>query len=345
MRVGIAGASGYTGLELVRLVPRHPRLELVAITSEQRSGMAAGDAFPGLRGLVDLRFESLDPKRLAERVDVAFCCLPHGGSARAVAELRSAGVAVVDLSADFRLRSREDYARWYGEHAAPDLFGAAAYGIPELHRAELAGASFTAAAGCYPTCSVLPLAPFLREGLVETSGIVIDAKSGVSGAGRTLADGYLLAELEGNSHAYKPGSVHRHVPEIEQELALAAGERVHVAFVPHLLPTTRGMLASVFVRPKAKLSSAEARAVLLRAYASEPFVRVLPEGETPAIASVRGTNFCDVAAVSDERSGTLILLSAIDNLGKGASGQMIQCLNAMQGWPETEGLLAGPLLP
>lgn len=345
MRVAIAGASGYTGLELIRLVGRHPQLELVAITSEQRAGMAAGDAFPALRGGVDLAFESLDAASLAERVDVAFLCLPHGMSATVVGPLRAAGVRVIDLGGDFRLRNMDDYIRWYGEHKAPELFGTAVYGIPELYRAELAGAPLAAAAGCYPTSALLPLLPFLREGRIETDGIVVDAKSGVSGAGRTLDEGYLFAELEGSPRAYKVGGVHRHVPEIEQEASLTAGAPIRLSFIPHLLPITRGMLTSVITRPRQALSTADALAVLDAAYRDEPFVRVLPEGEFPSVAAVRGTNFCDVTAVSDERAGTLLLLSSLDNLVKGASGQMVQCLNAMAGLEETEGLGLEPWLP
>jgi N-acetyl-gamma-glutamyl-phosphate reductase len=345
MRVAIAGASGYTGLELIRLVQHHPELELAAITSEQRAGVAAGDAFPGLRGLVDLPFESLDPASLAGRVETAFLCLPHGTSAAAVGPLRAAGVRVVDLGGDFRLRSMDDYIRWYGEHQAPELFGSAVYGIPELYRGDLAGASLAAAAGCYPTSALLPLLPFLREGRVATESIVVDAKSGVSGAGRTLADGYLFAELEGSPHAYKVGGVHRHVPEMEQEASVAAGEAIRLSFIPHLLPITRGMLTSVITRPRQALTTADAIAVLGEAYRDDPFVRVLPEGEFPTVAAVRGTNFCDVTAVSDERAGNLVLLSALDNLGKGASGQMVQCLNAMVGLDETTGLLLEPWLP
>jgi len=345
MRVAILGASGYTGLELQRLVLRHPELELVAITSEQRAGVAAGDAFPALRGLVDLRFEALDAEALAGRIDVALCCLPHGASARAVGALYRAGVRVVDLAADFRLRSLEDYTRWYGEHALPELIGEAVYGVPELHREALRGARLCAAAGCYPTSALLPLVPFLRAGCVDTTGIVVDAKSGVSGAGRKLDTLYLFGELEANAFAYKVGGVHRHVPEIEQEASAAAGEAVRISFVPHLIPVTRGMLTTVALRPRTALGADEAREVLADAWADEPFVRVLPAGETPTLAAVRGTNFCDVAAVMDERSGTLVLLCALDNLGKGASGQMLQCLNVMQGWPETTGLLQAPLLP
>jgi N-acetyl-gamma-glutamyl-phosphate reductase len=345
VRIAIVGGSGYTGLEAIRIVLRHPQLELVAITSEQRDGLAAADAFPGLRGLVDLRFEKLDAASLAGRVDAVLCCLPDGPAAQAVAAFHRAGVTVVDLAGNFRLLSMDDYTKWYGVHAAPELFGKAVYGIPELHRAELAGAKLAAAAGCYPTAALLPLVPLLRAGLIETTGLVIDAKSGVSGAGRTLSDGYLYAELDGNPHAYKVGSVHRHVPEMEQEASAAAGESIRLSFVPQLLPTTRGMLATVIARPRGTLSTADVLEVLGSAYAAEPFVRVLPEGELPQVASVRGTNFCDVAAVSDERSGTLLLLSSLDNLVKGASGQMVQCLNVMCGFDETEGLLVAPLLP
>ncbi len=251
---------------------------------------------------------------------------------------------VVDLSADFRLHSLATYQEWYGEHPVPARLAEAVYGLPELHREALRTAQLVAAPGCYPTSALLPLAPLLRAGLVETRGIHIDSKSGVSGAGRTLADGYLFGELDGNSHAYKPGFAHRHAPEIEQEASLVAGAEVRVTFVPHLLPITRGMVTSVYVRPRSG-DAERARRALHDAYDGEPFVRVLPEGETPAIASVRGTNFCDVALFADARNDTWILLSALDNLGKGASGQAVQCANLICGLPETTGLLDTALLP
>jgi len=344
MKVAVVGASGYTGLELLRILLRHPEFEIAAVTSEQRAGRDVGDVFPALRGRIDLRFEAVDPAALAGRVELAFTALPHAASARAVAALRDAGVRVVDLSADFRLHSLDTYQQWYGEHPVPARLAEAVYGLPELHRDALRTAQLVAAPGCYPTSALLPLAPLLRAGLVEMRGIHIDAKSGVSGAGRTLADGYLFGELDGNSHAYKPGYTHRHAPEIEQEASLVAGAEVRVTFVPHLLPITRGMVTSVYVRPRGG-DAARARRLLHEAYDREPFVRVLPEGETPAIASVRGTNFCDVALVSDERNDTWILLSALDNLGKGASGQAVQCANIVCGLPETTGLLDTALLP
>jgi N-acetyl-gamma-glutamyl-phosphate reductase len=344
MRVAVVGASGYTGLELVRILLRHPIFELVAVTSEQRAGQPVGDAFPGLRGHVDLRFERAEPAALAPKVDLAFTALPHAASAPTVRALRDAGVAVADLSADFRLRSLDTYRAWYGEHPAPELLETAVYGVPELHREALRSAGLVAVAGCYPTSALLPLVPFLRAGLLDPSAILIDAKSGVSGAGRKLEADYLFAELDGNCRAYKVGA-HRHAPEIEQEASVAAGVEVRVTFVPHLIPATRGIATSVFAKPREKLTAADARAVLEEAYAQERFVRVLPAGETPSLASVRGSNFCDVAAFADERTQTLVLLSTLDNLVKGASGQAVQCANLMRGLPEELGLLEAAILP
>jgi N-acetyl-gamma-glutamyl-phosphate reductase len=344
MRVAILGASGYSGLELLRIVLRHPRLEPVVVTSEQRAGQEVGEAFPQLRGLAGLRFEALDPERIAGRVDAAFSCLHAGTAARAVAVLRKAGLPVVDLSADFRLRDPAVYAAWYGEHQAPELFGQAVYGIPELHGAELRGASFAAAAGCHATAALLPLAPFLRADLVSPGPVIVDSKTGVSGAGRALEDRYLFTELDENVQAYKVAA-HRHAPEIEQEASLAAGRGVAVTLVPQLLPVIRGIAASVYLRPKAALTTRDAHALLSEAYRDEPFVRVLPAGQAPSLAAVRGSNFCDVSAFVDERHGTLVVLSTLDNLGKGASGQMVQCLNVMLGFDEREGLMEAPLAP
>ncbi len=344
MKVAVVGASGYTGLELVRILLRHPEFELAAVTSEQRRGRPVGAAFPSLRGQLDLVFEAADPSALAGRVELAFSALPHAASARVVAALRAGGVQVVDLSADFRLRDPRVYRATYGEHPAPELLASAVYGLPELYRERLIGAELVAAPGCYPTGALLPLVPFLREGLIEPWAW-IDAKSGASGAGRKLEAGYLFAELDENCAAYKVGGVHRHVPEIEQEASAAAGKPVTVSFVPHLLPTIRGLATTLFVRPRRRLAAADARAVLEAAWGGERFVRVLPEGETPSLSAVRGANFCDVAAFSDERSGALILLSALDNLVKGAAGQAVQCANLMRGLPEWTGLLEAPLAP
>jgi N-acetyl-gamma-glutamyl-phosphate reductase len=340
----VLGASGYAGLELLRILLRHPAFEIAAVTSEQRAGQPVGDAFPALRGQLDLVFEAADAASLAPKVDLAFAALPHAASAPSVAALRRAGVAVADLSADFRLRDPAVYRDWYGEHPAPQLLAEAVYGLPELHREKLRGAGLVACPGCYPTGALLPLAPFLREGLVEATGIAIDSKSGVSGAGRKLEVGYLFAELDENVHAYKVAQ-HRHAPEIEQEASALAGEPVRATFVPHLVPTIRGIATSIYARPRRSLSAADAHEVLAKAYRDERFVRVLPPGETPRLASVRGSNFCDVAVVSDERNRTLVLLSALDNLVKGASGQAVQCANLMRGLPEETGLLEAPCAP
>lgn len=344
MRVAVLGASGYAGLELLRILLRHPGFEIAAITSEQRAGQAVGETFPALRGQLDLAFEAADPARLASKVDLAFAALPHAASAPSVATLRRAGVPVVDLSADFRLRDAATYRQWYGEHPAPELVREAVYGLPELHRERLRGAALVACPGCYPTSALLPLAPFLRDGWVETTGIAVDSKSGVSGAGRKLEAGYLFAELDENVHAYKVAQ-HRHAPEIEQEASALAGEPVRITFVPHLVPTIRGIATSVYARPRRPLTAERAHEVLAAAYRHERFVRVLPPGETPRLASVRGSNFCDVAVFCDERNGTLVLLSALDNLVKGASGQAVQCANLMRGLPEEMGLLEAPFAP
>jgi N-acetyl-gamma-glutamyl-phosphate reductase len=337
MRVAVVGASGYTGLESVRIVLRHPELELAVITSEQRAGQPAGDCFPALRGLTDLKFEANDPAGLAGRVDVAICCLPHAASAQTIAAIHEVGILAMDISADFRLRDPVVYEENYGEHKAPQLFGGAVYGMPEVYREEIKTAKMIAAPGCYPTGALLPMLPFLKAGVVETQGIFVDSKTGVSGAGRSLQDGFLFAELEGNSHAYKVAS-HRHGPEMEQEASLAAGEPVSITFVPYLIPTIRGIVSSVLMRGKGGLSATAAQEILASAYADEPFIRVLPVGEAPALQSVKGTNFCDVAVTVDDHTGNVVALSAIDNLVKGSGGQAVQCLNIMKGWPETTGL-------
>ncbi|MCH2170084.1 N-acetyl-gamma-glutamyl-phosphate reductase [Myxococcota bacterium] len=345
MRVAVIGASGYTGLELIRILSRHPQFEISVATSEQRAGQAVGAAFPSLGGILDLDFEANDPERVAQRVDFAFTALPHGASAPAVASLRKAGVPVADLSADFRIRDVGTYEASYGSHGAPEWLDSAVYGLPELYRESLAATDLAAVAGCYPTSVLLPLVPLLRAGMLEPGHLMVDSKSGVSGAGRKLEADYLFAELEGDCRAYQVGGVHRHVPEMEQEAGAAAGAAACITFVPHLLPTTRGIATSIYARPVGGLSAARAREVLLDAYAQERFVRVLPEGQAPRLSSVKGSNYCDVAAFADERTGTLILLSTLDNLVKGAAGQAVQCANLMCGFPEDQGLLEVPIAP
>ncbi len=345
MRVAVVGASGYTGLELLRILMRHPQVEITAVTSEQRAGQRVGACFPSLRGLLELDFEALDPAALAARVELVFAALPHAASAPAVRALRKAGVAVVDLSADFRLRDPDTYEAFYGPHGAPELFGSAVYGLPELHRAALPGAELVAAPGCYPTSVLLPTAPFLEAGWIESDTLWVDSKSGVSGAGRKLEEAFLFAEIDENCRAYKPGGQHRHVPEIEEQAGALAGAPVRVSFVPHLLPAVRGIVTTVYGRLRRPVEPEEARDLLLQRYGEEPFVRVLEIGETPSLAAVRGSNFCDVVAVPDPRTQTLILLSALDNLVKGAGGQAVQCMNLMRGWDESLGLREAPWVP
>ena len=344
MKVAVIGASGYTGLELLRILLRHPELEVAVATSEQRAGRAVGEAFPSLRGRLDLAFEANDPAAIAGRAELAFAALPHAASAPTVKALRDAGLPVVDLSADFRL-DLATYEAWYGAHPAPELLAEAVYGMPELHREALRGAKLAASAGCYPTSVLLPLVPLLREGLIEPAGLHVDAKSGVSGAGRSLAEGYLFAELANDFRAYKPGYAHRHAPELEQQASAIAGSEVRLTFVPQLLPTVRGIAASIYARPRGGARFVQARQALEAAYADEPFVRLLPEGEVPTLGAVVGSNFCDVALVEDAHNDTWILLSSIDNLVKGASGQAVQCANLMCGFEETVGLLEPALLP
>lgn len=345
MRVAVIGASGYTGLELLRILARHPEFEVCVATSEQRAGAPVSEGFPSLRGIVELDFEANDPVAIADRVDLAFTALPHAASAQTVLALRKAGVRVLDLSADFRLRDVDTYRAWYGDHPAPELIETAVYGLPELYRERLAKTELVAVPGCFPTSALLPLVPFLKQGLVATEGIVIDSKTGVSGAGRKLDEQFLFAELDDNCFPYKVGNQHRHVPELEQEAGIAAGSDLSITFVPHLLPTIRGILTSIYLRPNRPMTTEQAHRVLEEAYAHERFVRVLPVGQNPSLAAVRGSNFCDVAAVCDERTNTLILLAALDNLVKGASGGAVQSANVMCGFPEETALLEAPLVP
>jgi len=345
MRVAVIGASGYTGIELVRILLRHPEFEISVVTSEQRAGGAVVESLPAFQGLLDLDFEAVDPKRIADEAELAFTALPHAASAAVVKELCAAGMSVVDLSADFRLRDLATYESWYAKHPAPDLLAQAVYGLPEAYRSQIPGAKLVAAPGCYPTSVLVPLRPFLQAGLVDTQPIFIDSKSGTSGAGKKLQQDLLFSEVDENCRSYSVGGKHRHIPEIEQEASAAAGESVSVVFTPYLLPTIRGIVTSIYCRPRQPLSQQEASQILREAYAEEPFVRVLPEGKTPSLAAVRGSNFCDVAAVVDARNGALLLLSAIDNLVKGSGGQAVQCANLMFELPESMGLLEAPLVP
>lgn len=344
MRVGIIGASGYTGVELVRLLARHPEVEVTVLTSERHAGEQISDLFPSLKGVVDLRLSEAAIEHLLGEAEFFFTALPHGASMGVVEGLLAGGGRVVDLSADFRLRDPVAYERWYGKHNAPHLLPEAVYGLAELYREKIKGARLVANPGCYPTSVILPLAPLLREGLISPKGIVVDAKSGVSGAGRGASLKNLFCEVAEGMRAYSV-AVHRHTPEIEQELGRFADAPAEVLFVPHLAPMSRGILATIYARARAGLSSQRAYEALSVHYEGEHFVRLLPSGIFPSTMQVRGSNYCDIGVMVDQRSGVLVAISAIDNLVKGGAGQAVQNMNIMCGWPEGMGLEHLPLAP
>ena len=343
LRIGILGASGYTGAELLRLLARHPGVEVRLLTADRQAGKPLSDIFPHLGTLelpVPVKIEAVD----WSGIDLLFCCLPHGTTQEVIAGLPRE-LRVVDLSADFRLADIESYAQWYGHaHRAPELQKEAVYGLTELARVAVAGARLVANPGCYPTSAQLPLVPLLESGEISADDIIIDAKSGVSGAGRDAKQANLYAEVTEGIHAYGIAS-HRHAPEIEQGLRQAAGRTVTVNFTPHLMPMSRGILASIYVRLANGSTADSLRATLVRKYAGEAFVRVLPAGQAPATRHVRGSNHCLIGVFADRVRGRAILVSVIDNLVKGASGQAVQNMNLMAGWAETTGLEQQPMFP
>lgn len=345
IRAVVVGGTGYTGAELVRLALGHPSLELTAIVGNTTAGERVEEVLPSLRGVMTGSVRSFDPDAIAKDADVAFCALPHAASAEAVGLLRERDVPVLDLSADFRFDDLSVYEAWYGKHPVPERLSEAVYGLVELHREELVGADLIAVPGCYPTAATLALAPLVNSGLIETKGIIVDAKSGASGAGRGLSSTTHFPEAAEGVRAYKVG-VHRHGPEIEQELSRLAGDAVRIAFVPHLLPMSRGILATCYARPAERSLTAEACTEAARAlYAGSPSVEVLEVGQHPDTLWVRGSNRVHVSYALEPNSGTVIAMSAIDNLVKGASGQAIQCLNVRFGLDEGAGLGATALWP
>ncbi|MEM9726845.1 MAG: N-acetyl-gamma-glutamyl-phosphate reductase [Pseudomonadota bacterium] len=338
-RVAVLGASGYTGAELIRLLLGHPGFEIAAATADRKAGKSLGEVFPHLGHMLPLdlvRIEELDPGG----IDLAFCALPHGATHDLLRRWPE-HVAAVDLSADFRLEDPAAYERWYGApHTALALQQEAVYGLPEFYRAEIAEARIVANTGCYVATSLLPLIPLLRAGAIDPDPIIIDAKSGVSGAGRAAREGALFCEVAEGFHAYGIGG-HRHMAEIDQELSKAAGAPVQASFTPHLLPQNRGILATIYVRGDAK----RIHETLFEAHKDEPFIRVLPFGQAPQTRHVRGSNFAHMGVVADRAPGRAIVLATLDNLVKGASGQALQCANIMCGFEETMGLTQAPLFP
>ena len=339
-RVAVLGASGYSGAELVRLLATHPRVQLAALGAESSAGKAMDELYPALRGKELPPLEKLDPKDLKGRAELAFLALPHTESMKAVPPLLEAGLKVIDLSGDFRLQDPVAYERYYKQpHSAQQLLSEAVYGLCEVNGAKLRGARLVANPGCYTTTTILALYPLLKAGLVKPRGIVVDAKSGVSGAGRKLAHLYQFVEVEGNFSAYKVGGVHQHIPEMEQWLGQAAGAKVSLSFTPHLLPLNRGIFATCYGDlAREEISEAELQDALASFYAGRPFVRVLKGSALPSLRAVQGTNLCEIAVRLDAGAGKAVVLSATDNLLKGAAGQAVQNMNLMYGWPETDGL-------
>ncbi|NOY93584.1 MAG: N-acetyl-gamma-glutamyl-phosphate reductase [Deltaproteobacteria bacterium] len=346
LRIAIVGASGYTGVELARILVAHPRVDWIAAVGRSSVGRKLADDLPSLRGVVDLEVEAFDAASLARRTDAVFCALPHGQSAPIVDELRGHGLTVLDLSADFRLRDREIYEQWYGPHAAPERLAEAVYGLVELSRERLKTADLIAVPGCYPTASILAVAPLLRAELVSPEGLVIDAKSGVSGAGRSPSRAAHLPECAGGVRAYKVGGAHRHIPEIEAALSEISGVALRVTFTPHLVPMTRGILSTVYATAANPALDAEACTEAARAlYADSPSVVVLDPGASPDTLAVRGSNRAHLSYAVDGRTGRVIAQAAIDNLVKGAAGQAVQCLNVRFGLSEGLGLPAVAVWP
>ena len=344
LRIAIVGGSGYTGIELLRILKLHPEADVVAVTSRKYVGHSVEEVFPSLHGYNNLLFTEPDVSYLSESAEWIFTAVPHKAAMSIVPQFLDAGLSVIDLSADFRLRDRRTYETWYQAHIAPEQLDKAVYGLPEIYKKDIAHAQLVANPGCYPTGAILPLVPLLHSGIISSQGIIADSKSGASGAGRSLSLGTIYCEVNEAFKAYKVAG-HRHLPEIEQELSIAACKPVVITFTPHLVPMTRGILTTIYAQLTAKVSIGKVLIAIKEFYNDSPFVRVLPEDTFPNISYVRGSNFCDIGAKVDGRTNTLILMSAIDNLVKGASGQAVQNLNIMAGLDESVGLDTTPLCP
>jgi N-acetyl-gamma-glutamyl-phosphate reductase len=349
MKIGLIGATGYTGLELLRLLAQHPaRPEVVLVTSRQERGRALTELFPALSGVANydgLTYEAPEAGELASRAELFFLAAPHGAAMGLAPALLAGGARLVDLSADFRLRRPEVFGQWYQPHAAPDLLAEAVYGLPELYADSIRAARLVANPGCYPTSVILGLAPFLKAGLLaEDRPVIAESASGVSGAGRGAVLSASFCEVQDSFKAYKVVG-HRHTPEMEQELSLLHGRNLPVAFTPHLAPMNRGILSTLYAVPKAEVTPEALRDIYLKFYRNCPFVRVRPSGFEPQTSEVRGTNFCDLSVFYDRRTGLVKILAAIDNLCRGASGQAVANFNLMCGRPETEGLLLTAVRP
>jgi N-acetyl-gamma-glutamyl-phosphate reductase len=343
-KVGIYGASGYTGQELLRLLLRHPQAEVVALTSRRYAGVPVADIYPVFVGLTDLAFVDASPEDVAGAADIVFLALPHGVSMAVAPIFLKAGKKVIDLSADFRLHDVATYEKWYSRHTAPNIIKESVYGMPELYGDEIAKARLVANPGCYPTSVILGLAPLLKANWIDDSSIIADSKSGVSGAGREPQVATLFCEVDEGFKAYKVGQ-HRHTPEMEQEISILAGCDVRISFTPHLLPITRGILSTIYATLQKDVTTAELIDLYRAFYKGKKFVRVYKAGTFPNISSVRGSNYCDIGLTVDARTKRVIIICAIDNLVKGAAGQAIQNMNLMCGLSEDTGLTMISLFP
>lgn len=339
-KVGIIGARGFTGGELVRILLRHPGVSLSYVTSESHAGESLSDTFPTLLGQTDLKYEAFNSEEALNKADVFIFAMPEGEAMKRAPQLLAQGAKIVDLSGDFRLKDAAIYQKWYKrEHVAPDLLGKAVYGLPELHRSEIKSAQLVANPGCYPTSSILALAPLMKEKALDPESILVDSKSGVSGAGGRAAMGgeYSYPLINDSFRAYGLVS-HRHTPEIEQELGLQAGTEAMVQFTPHLVPMTRGILSTAYAEMTTEMSLDEIQSLYENFYKDEPFVQVLPKGQLPQTKHVCGSNHCHIGMNYDSRTHRVIVVSAIDNLVKGAAGQAVQNMNLLCGLPETQGI-------
>ncbi len=344
LNVAVIGASGYTGVELLRILAKHPRVNICCVTSRQHEGVPINQVFPSLSGFCELVCEPLDVAAIAPRVDLVFTALPHKSAMEVIPDFLATGCKVVDLSADYRLKNKAVYEYWYQQHSSPELLAEAVYGLPELYRHEIKAARLVANPGCYPTSIILALAPLLEQRLIDPATLILDSKSGTSGAGRGTKQGSLFCEVNEGFKAYGVAQ-HRHTPEIEQELSRVCGQELQVSFTPHLLPLNRGMLSTCYATATGVSSGADLIDLYRQRYAHDPCVRVMPGGELPNIAYVRGTNFCDVGLVYDPRTNRVVAIGVIDNLVKGASGQAVQNMNIMCGFEELLGLDIVPIFP
>ncbi len=346
VKVGIIGASGYTGAELIRLAAAHPEVEITYVTANQYQGVRVDELYPHLIGISDAVFEAYDFKTAVSKADLFFLALPHGRGMEVASLLLDADHQVIDLSGDFRLSDAATYEAWYKtEHTSPELIVRAAYGLPELFEEKIRESTFISNPGCYPTGAILALAPLLAKKLVKTENIIIDSLSGVSGAGREPKPGTHFCKVDGNLTAYKVGGVHQHTPEIEQYLSEVAGEKLVVSFTPHLVPVSRGILTTAYANSMGKVDLDKVIEAYNEFYKDKPFVHVLSKSKYPETKNVLGSNFCHIGLAYDDRMDRVIAISAIDNLVKGASGQAIQNMNIMLGLPQDMGLRGVGLAP